>query len=86
MLILHLTVTHFADPGLTDRYVLIELCTCTAVPFLVHLAWSSCRFMVKEVALLVSAPILLTCLACLSHCIKSSDGVSAGGRRIDKAS
>lgn len=42
--------------------------------------------MVKEAALLVSAPILLTCSPCLSHCIKSSDGVSAGGRRIGSAS
>jgi len=35
VLILHLAVTQFVDPGLADRYVLIELCTCTPVSFLV---------------------------------------------------
>lgn len=31
------------------------------------------------------APILLTCLSCLSVCIRFSDGVAAGGRRIASA-
>lgn len=35
VLISHLAVTQFADPVLTNRYVLIELHTCTAASFLV---------------------------------------------------
>lgn len=78
-------MTPFADPGLADRNVLAELCTCTAVSFLVSLCSGQ-----------LQVPGERGCTACfcshsayrlprLSLGIKSS-GAAAGGRRIVSAS